>query len=104
VAAAVTLFAWRTGGSFFAEGPDLARHLVVARAVLLVLVAATAYLLPMLWRRSTRLARWAFVGWTGYLGFWLLKQLTPQGPRSRAWASSAACRRGCATSRPTHPS
>jgi thioester reductase-like protein len=29
----------------------------------------------MLWRRSTRLARWAFVGWTGYLGFWLLKQL-----------------------------
>ena len=75
VAAAVTLVAWQTGDWWAinreAQGE---RNLTIARVLLFAGVFGTALGVRELWRRSSRVARLAFAGWAGYLGFWLFGQ------------------------------
>ena len=75
VATAVTVVAWTTG-DWWAINREFGgeRNLTIARILLFAGVFGATLGVRELWRRSSRLARLAFAGWTGYLGFWLFGQ------------------------------
>ena len=71
-ATAVTLLAWLTGDWWVGGYPGADTNLTIARMTTFGLVFAGTYALPKLLYRVSAAGTVLFVGWTAYLGGWLL--------------------------------